>query len=361
MAQGIEEIGLSRDLIIHPGETIAEVIEERGMSQRELAIRTGMTEKHISTVISGQKNISPLFARRLEYALGIDASFWMNLQNNYDEEILSYEEIHAISDEEFSILDNLDVTANSLADYDFFKVSDDKVEMVLNYRKFFGVSDLTNIPKLSSLNSYSFPANSNAELYALFTWLKLCELLNKDNVITHNFNIDKLLKCIPDIKKAMYEKPHIIQKYLSDIFSKCGIAFCIVPKIKGISAKGYIRKNNSGAVLLCVTGNQKYADEFWLDIFHELSHLINGDVKNSFIDFEDSNEGIDLKAEIKAENYLIERQDYIEFVASKKYERIVEIERFAKNQNVPDFIVKSRLAKDKYITWNERKILEWGA
>ena len=103
MAQGIEEIGLSRDLIIHPGETIAEVIEERGMSQRELAIRTGMTEKHISTVISGQKNISPLFARRLEYALGIDASFWMNLQNNYDEEILSYEEIHAISDEEFTL------------------------------------------------------------------------------------------------------------------------------------------------------------------------------------------------------------------------------------------------------------------
>ena len=134
MAQGIKEIGLSRDLIIHPGETIAEVIEERGMSQRELAIRTGMTEKHISTVISGQKNISPLFARRLEYALGIDASFWMNLQNNYDEEILSYEEIHAISDEEFSILDNLYVTANSLADYYFFKVSDDKVEMVLNYR-----------------------------------------------------------------------------------------------------------------------------------------------------------------------------------------------------------------------------------
>ena len=166
---------------------------------------------------------------------------------------------------------------------------------------------------------------------------------------------------IPDIKKGMYEKPHMIQKYLSDIFSKCGIAFCIVPQIKGLSAKGYIRKNNSGAVLFCVTGNQKYADEFWLDIFHELSHLINGDVKNSFIDFEDSNEGIDLKAEIKAENFLIERQDYIEFVASKKYERIIEIEHFAKNQNVPDFIVKSRLAKDKYITWNERKIFEWGA
>ena len=33
-------IGLSRDFIIHPGETLAEVLEDREMSQKELAIRT---------------------------------------------------------------------------------------------------------------------------------------------------------------------------------------------------------------------------------------------------------------------------------------------------------------------------------
>ena len=361
MAQGIKQIGLSDDLIIHPGETIAELIEDRGMSQRELAIRTGMTEKHISTVISGQKNISPLFARRLEYALGIDASFWMNLQRNYDEEIIEYEEIHAISDEEFSILDHLDGAANTFADCDLLQVTDNKVEMVLNYRKFLGISDLTNIPKLSALNTYYLPANSNAEMYALFAWQKLCELFNKDIDISCDIDIDRLVDSIPDIKKVMSEKPNMLQMYLSDIFSKCGIAFSIVPQIKGVSAQGYIKKTDSGPVLLCVPGNQKYADEFWFNIFHELSHLIDGDVKHTFIDFENSTEDIDLKADIKAENLLIKHQDYIEFVSSKKYERTIEIERFAKKQNVPDFIVKSRLAKDKYITWNDRKILEWGA
>ena len=44
-------VGLSRDYIIHPGETLAEVMEDRDMTQRELAVRTGMSEKHISTVI----------------------------------------------------------------------------------------------------------------------------------------------------------------------------------------------------------------------------------------------------------------------------------------------------------------------
>ena len=48
MVKEKNSVGLSRDYIIHPGETLAEVLEDREMSQRELAVRTGMTEKHIS-------------------------------------------------------------------------------------------------------------------------------------------------------------------------------------------------------------------------------------------------------------------------------------------------------------------------
>lgn len=79
-------IGLSNDFIIHPGETLTEVLKDRKMSQKELAIRTGMTEKYISTIISGQENISSSFANKLEYALGIEKEFWMNLQANYERE-----------------------------------------------------------------------------------------------------------------------------------------------------------------------------------------------------------------------------------------------------------------------------------
>lgn len=79
-------IGLSSDFIIHPGETLVEVLKDRKMSQKELAIRTRMTEKYISAVINGQKNISSSFANKLEYALGIEKEFWMNLQANYERE-----------------------------------------------------------------------------------------------------------------------------------------------------------------------------------------------------------------------------------------------------------------------------------
>jgi len=38
---GAKKTGISRELLIHPGETIAEVLGHRGISQAELAVRTG--------------------------------------------------------------------------------------------------------------------------------------------------------------------------------------------------------------------------------------------------------------------------------------------------------------------------------
>ena len=76
--------GLSREMIIHPGETLKELLEDRNMTQQELALRTGASPKHISAVLSGEKSISISFAKKLEYALNIEAEFWINLQNAYD-------------------------------------------------------------------------------------------------------------------------------------------------------------------------------------------------------------------------------------------------------------------------------------
>ena len=84
-------IGLPSEMIIHPGETLKEVLENKNMSQKELVLRTGVSAKYISSVLRGKKNISASFAKKLEYALNIEAEFWVNLQNSYDKEILEYQ------------------------------------------------------------------------------------------------------------------------------------------------------------------------------------------------------------------------------------------------------------------------------
>ena len=102
-----KKIGISRDLIIHPGETIADVLEDRGITQAELASRAGVSPAYVSNVIAGKKGISANFAMGLEYALGVPKSFWLNLQANYEAELLEINEEQTITDEERSVREDL--------------------------------------------------------------------------------------------------------------------------------------------------------------------------------------------------------------------------------------------------------------
>ena len=71
------------DLPIPPGEVLEEELEERGMSQRELATLMGRPPQAINEIIRGKKAVTAETALGLERALGIDAGFWMNLETTY--------------------------------------------------------------------------------------------------------------------------------------------------------------------------------------------------------------------------------------------------------------------------------------
>ena len=98
-----KQIGFCPELLICPGETLEEVLDDRDMSRKELAIRSGVTEKHISQVINGKASITSDFASALESALDIDAEFWLNLQANYDLERIECSKKETVTKEELGI------------------------------------------------------------------------------------------------------------------------------------------------------------------------------------------------------------------------------------------------------------------
>lgn len=353
-------VGLSRNYIIHPGETLAEVIEDREMTQRELAVRTGMTEKHISTVIHGQKSISAAFARKLEYALGIETSFWMNLQANYDRELLEFEELNNITEEEIEILKNLKEVTEVWTSFGWLDGEANPAAMVLDYRMIFGISNLLDTPKISYAAAYRAQSkNTNVDPYVLFAWQRMCELLTKNTDIADEVDVEKLRLRIPDIKKVMFMRANQIQRKLSDIFSECGIAFKIVPNFTGAPVQGFIKKTEDGVLILCMTLRQKFADIFWFTLFHEIAHILNGDTEHEFIDFDSVSGDREAKADRMAGEFLIDSKEYKAFVDSEEYKRFSGIERFAASQNVKDYIVQGRLMKEHIIDWKARPRYEW--
>ncbi len=70
---------------IPSGETLRETLETIGMTQAELANRTGRAKKMIDEIIAGKAAITAETALELERVLGIPASFWNSLERNYKE------------------------------------------------------------------------------------------------------------------------------------------------------------------------------------------------------------------------------------------------------------------------------------
>jgi len=68
----------------HPGELLAEELEERGMSQRALAQEIGRPVQAINEICRGRKRITAETALALQDTLDIPAHVWLGLQMQYD-------------------------------------------------------------------------------------------------------------------------------------------------------------------------------------------------------------------------------------------------------------------------------------
>ena len=69
---------------IHPGEHLAEELDELGMSAAELARQLKVPTNRITEILNGQRAITGDTALRLGHFFGTSPEFWLNLQSLYE-------------------------------------------------------------------------------------------------------------------------------------------------------------------------------------------------------------------------------------------------------------------------------------
>lgn len=69
---------------IHPGDHLAEALQETGMSAAELARQLGIPTNRITGIVNGQRAVTADTALRLGHWFGTSADFWLNLQKLYE-------------------------------------------------------------------------------------------------------------------------------------------------------------------------------------------------------------------------------------------------------------------------------------
>ena len=71
-------------MLIHPGEMLKDEIEARGITQKDLSKRMGVSYTVFNEILNGKRPITTEYALLLEAALGIDARIWLRLQADYN-------------------------------------------------------------------------------------------------------------------------------------------------------------------------------------------------------------------------------------------------------------------------------------
>ena len=69
---------------IHPGEILADELQELGLSARNLAVQIEVPPNRLYQILAGKRNMTADTALRLGQYFDMTADFWMNLQSAFE-------------------------------------------------------------------------------------------------------------------------------------------------------------------------------------------------------------------------------------------------------------------------------------
>ena len=334
----------SRSIIaIPPGETIKELLEDRGMSQKELANRLDMSEKHISKLINGEVQLTMDVAKRLEMVLGPSVQFWCKLEAFYREAIVKANEENAM---EADIAIAKKLPYKEMVHMGWLEDVTAWTERVVCLRKFFEVAQLSLLQeKLLPVIACRKLSDTEKSDLALLSWAQKAKLEARQ-IETGSLKVEGIKKALPSLRKMTIMRPEEFCPELVRILAAKGVALVFLPHMKGSFLHGATFKDGR-KIVVGMTVRGKDADKFWFSLFHELGHIILGHVGRA----EGLTEAEEQDADAFARDALVPKESYEAFVSEGEFSK-ASVCHFADSIGIDVGILVGRLQKDGYLAYN---------
>lgn len=321
-----------------PGDTLADLLEERGMTQAELAERTGRPLKTINEIIKGKAAITSETAIQLERVLGAEAEFWNQREANYRAYLAREKETETLVSQknwlkQFPVLE--------MRRRDWIETGEvNATANIISILNFFGVASPQQWTDGWTKRRLAFRKSSklDAKIGPTSAWLRKGEI-EGHKIDCKPFNKELLLQHIPQIRSLSKEKdPEDFISKLKAFLSECGVAFVIVQPFPGVPVYGASSWLNPEKALIQLSLRGKYDDLFWFAVFHEICHILKHSKKEIFVEIDDK-ETTKSPEEIEADHFATET--LIPEAEFKSW--LQETENFSTNQ-VIDFADKMGIA-----------------
>lgn len=337
------------DYFVPPGVTLLETIDSIGMTQAELAERTGRPKKTINEIIKGKAAITPETALQLERVLGIPASFWNNLEANYREAIARAQERSRLKAHK-AWLNRIPV--NHLIKLNWIKKRSSIVEQLEDVLRFFGVAspeaweEVWGNLKVAFRQSSTFESNPGA----VATWLRMGEIIAKD-IKCEPYNKRRFIRALHKIRLLTRESHDVFLPETERLCAKAGVAFVLIPAITHCRVSGATHWLSRQKAIIQLSFRYKSDDHLWFTFFHEAGHILYHNKEHVFLEGNDTKSELEEQANLFAADFLIPREELRGFL--KQTVTAHRVRCFAERLGIAPGIVVGRLQHDGIIKYDQ--------
>lgn len=336
------------DFAVAPGVILAEELEARGMTQKELALRAHRPPQAINEIVQGKKEITPETALALEKVLGIPASFWSNLEARYRMTLAQVSETARLEEQAAWLAKFPIKEIEKLGWIPKHRESTDKVKALL---KFLGIAEFADSWSLAA-TGFRITGGKNISEGALSVWLRK-GLIEAQDVDTQPYEISKFRKALRSIRTLTAMSLEQFEPQMKELCVEAGVALVLTPELPKVGANGATRWLSKGKGVIQLNLKYKWADIFWFTFFHEAWHLLS---QRHTVITVDGLDGIDRAVERKADTFacqqLIPLAEWNEFLESGDFTRN-KVTTFADNMGIAPGIVVGRLQHENKIGFNQ--------
>ena len=338
------------DRALHPGRFLKENLDALGMSQREFARRMGRPPQVINQIIREKKSVTPTTALGFEKVLGIDAQFWLNLQQLYDIVTVRMAEDEQLEREQRHWLKRLPF--RNMAELGWIEDEERDSQWLRQLLQFFAVGSFDALSPTTEAIGFRITEKAKVDEWALRAWLRQGERL-AGVCETAPYDANRFEAAVRDIRGLTSESPEDFWPRMQRLCADAGVSVVAVPHLPKTGANGVARWLNPRKAMIQLNLRYAWADIFWFTFFHEAAHVLQYQTKRVFVDLPSGDRKTPEEADANrfACDTLIPPEQFRHFSRRERFASD-EVKQFAAELDIHPGIVVGRLKREELAPGN---------
>jgi plasmid maintenance system antidote protein VapI/Zn-dependent peptidase ImmA (M78 family) len=302
-----------------PGGTILDLLEERGISSKDLAALLGYSLDRTERLIKGKEAITRDVAALLAKHVGGSEKFWLSREQNYRNEVARLQSSGNLNAGK-AWLDELPL--KDMQKFGWLPAHSKIDENVDACLKYFRVRDVkewrTKYSQFLSLVSFRTSPTQKSEPGSVISWLRYGEIKSAQ-IPCRPWNAKNFERSLIGMRRLTRKKdPSVFVPELRKLCAESGVALVVARGPAGCRASGATRFLNDKQAMILLSFRYLADDQFWFTFFHEAGHLLMHGQKAVFLeDGSDVSLKEEHEANLFAQNILIPPEARAEFLSLK--------------------------------------------